>query len=207
MRASSGRQMRLTPIFSGSQSLPQEIFGNSHRALLERPGSAPYSARRLWLWRSQSPPPFCPQGARPLWVALVEKPGGGHPVRAEASEVLAQLAPGAQGAAGLHVADRHRPDDALTFAPLLIAIAQRDLPARMDLAAYTRHIEAIGGKVPRRRRFGHWLEHIGPKPLGHDGTALGDQIFRRPRERPIAVARPPLRTQHGCLDLVRSQHQ
>src|ERR1700730_4646853 len=45
----SGRQMRLTRILSGSRSLPQEIFGNSHRALLERPGSAPYSARRLWL--------------------------------------------------------------------------------------------------------------------------------------------------------------
>ena len=77
----------------------------------------------------------------------------------------------------------------------------------MDLAAHPRHIEAIGGKVPRRRGFGHRLQHIGPQPLRHDRADLGDQILGRPRQHRIAVARHPLGTQHGSLDLVRCQHQ
>src|SRR6267378_1808021 len=95
-------------------------------SVMERPGSAPCPTRHLALQRFQPPPPFRPQNARPLGIALVEKPGSRHPVRAEASEVLAQLAPGDQVADGLHVADRHRPDDTLALAALLVAIAQRD---------------------------------------------------------------------------------
>src|SRR6267142_1794043 len=138
--------MRLTRIVSGSRSSVQAVLF----ALL-RPGdewTALGSAGHLALRRLQPPPPFCSQGARPLGIAVVEKPGSRHPVRAEASEVLAQLAPGDQVADSLHVADRHRPDDALALAALLVAIAQRDLPTSMYLAAHTRHIEAIGGKIP-----------------------------------------------------------
>src|SRR5262245_46342115 len=110
--------------------------------------------------RFQLPSPFCPQGAWPLRIALVKKPGGRYPVGAEAPEVLAQLAPGDQMTDGLQIADRHRPDDTLAFAPLLIPIAQRDLPARVYLVAHTPHIEAVGSKVPCRRRFGRRLQHI-----------------------------------------------
>src|SRR5207245_8324768 len=73
----------------------------------------------------QGATPSRPQDARPLGVALVEEACRGHPVRPEASEVLAQLAPGDQVTDGLHVADRHRPDDALALAALLLAVAQR----------------------------------------------------------------------------------
>src|SRR5271169_5822170 len=108
---------------------------------------------------------------------------------------------------GLHVTDRNRPDDALALSALFIAIAQRDLAARVYLVAYARHVEAIGGEAARWRCFGGRLEHIGPKPFRYDGADLGDQILGRPGQGRIAVAGHPLGAEHGSLDLVGRQHQ
>src|SRR6516165_6920794 len=117
---------------------------------------------------SERPPPFRPQRARPLGVSFVEEPRRDHPVGPKAPEVLAQFAPRDQVADRLHVAHRHRPDDALALAALLITITQLDFPTGVNLCAHPRHIEPIGREASRRRRFGHRLKYKGPKPFRDD---------------------------------------
>jgi hypothetical protein len=74
-------------------------------------------------WPAQGPAPFRPQDTWPLRVALVEETCGRHPVGPEASEVLAQFAPGDQVTDRFQIAKGHRPDRAFTLTTLLVAVA------------------------------------------------------------------------------------
>ena|SRR5215468_10749459 len=68
-------------------------------------------------------PPFRPQDTGSLRVTLVEKTRCRHPGGSEASEVLAQFAPGDQVTDRLQIADGHRPDRACGLTTLLVAVA------------------------------------------------------------------------------------
>src|SRR6185437_1160151 len=65
-------------------------------------------------------------------IALGGEIGGAHAVGAEAAERLAQFAPRDHDPHHVPVADRDRPDQALAFAALFVAIGDADLGLGVD---------------------------------------------------------------------------
>src|SRR5262249_59394590 len=112
-------------------------------------------------------PPFGAQHVAPFRISLVEIGRFHHAVGAEAAEIAAQLAPGREQAHRLEIADRDRPDRALAIAALLVAIAQGDFLAFVDLRAGAHHVHAVGLSVPARPRPARRLQHEGTQALRH----------------------------------------
>src|SRR4051795_7579603 len=77
----------------------------------------------------QASAPFRPQQVAPLRIFLVVIDRVDDAVRAETAEILAQFTPGRENPHRFVIADRYRPDRALAFAAVFVAVVQGDLLA------------------------------------------------------------------------------
>ncbi len=90
---------------------------------------------------------------------------------------------------------------------MLVAVAQRDLLALVNLRPRPRHVDAVGLSAPVAPRAACRFEHEGPQPLRHGIGDLRHQVFRRARQHRVGVPDHPLRAEHRRLDLIGRQHQ
>src|SRR5262245_51951440 len=125
--------------------------GASHKVTLSPPNPSPVSFARgargmnsgFAGARLEGLAPFGSERARPLGVALVEEVGGDDTVHAEMAEIAAQLAPGRHHSHGFEITDGDRPDGAFGDALLLVAVAQEELAAGMDLGAQLGGVDTV----------------------------------------------------------------
>src|ERR1700743_3664613 len=110
-------------------------------------------------------PPSGTQQVAPLRIFLAQIVRLDDAVGAEAAEVVAQFAPRRKQPHRFEIADGDRPDRALAVATLLVAIAQRDLPALVNLRARPCHVDAVGFVLPDRPGAARRFQHEGTQPV------------------------------------------
>src|SRR5262249_43936594 len=144
----------------GSLSFMQSVYRGMHRAQASIHGSIVAG-----LFPDQNLTPSGTQHVAPFGISLAEIIRLDDAVGAEAAEVVAQLAPRREQPHRFEIADGDRPDRTLAVATLLIAIAQCDLPAFVNLRARPRHVDAIRFFLPDRPRAARRLQHEGAQPF------------------------------------------
>ena len=118
-----------------------------------------------------------------------------HPICAEVTEPLAQLAPRDQNAFRFGATEHDGPDDALGRFTAFSAIQDAKLRSPVDCLPQVSGLHRFVRVAEARLRARAWLRDERPQTGRHSGGDFGKNIARSRGEQPVAAPGDPLRAQ------------